>query len=204
MGIRLLILGWWTPSNVIRRELSSVSHQTTMALESILAERANGLPTKPSPGELPMSIEDQRAEMAERHARLVEELEKAVGREEAVKIGREALFRVGENLGKEARGRLAVGESSKDMITAAKILYRVLGIRFHLVWRSETEATVIVDECALSKKYSELTCKVLSATDEGVIKGLQPSCTMKFQEYMTSGCGKCKANIAFNLKEKTK
>jgi hypothetical protein len=91
-----------------------------------------------------------------------------------------------------------VGESREDLIRAAKILYRVLGIDFQFELHNSKDATIIVDECALSKKYSELTCKVLSATDEGVIKGLQPSCSMNFTEFMTSGCSKCRASIIFN------
>ena len=107
----------------------------------------------------------------------------------------------GKNLGKKARNSLGVGDSPNDLSKAAKILYRVLGIDFHLEWHDQSSATVIIDHCALAQQYSKLTCEVLSATDEGVIKGLQPNLTMKFKEYMTSGCKNCWADIKFNGKE---
>ena len=77
-----------------------------------------------------------------------------------------------------------------------------MGIEFHLEWIDNSNATAIIDKCALAEQYSKLTCEVLSATDEGVINGLQPKVTMKFKEYMTSGCKNCRANIQFNEKEK--
>ena len=96
---------------------------------------------------------------------------------------------------------MALGDNPKDLTKAAKILYRILGIEFHLEWLDKSNATVIIDRCALAEQYSKLTCEVLSATDEGVIKGLQPNLTMKFKEYMTSGCKNCRADIHFNEKE---
>jgi len=141
--------------------------------------------------------------MAQTQAKLVETLASAIGHEEAVNLGREALFMVGQNLGKQARSRLGVGDSPNDLTKAAKILYRVLGIEFHLQWHDQSNATVIIDKCALAQQYSELTCEVLSATDEGVIKGLQPNLTMKFSKYMTSGCKNCRADINLNGKEVT-
>jgi hypothetical protein len=201
MGFKLLILAWWTPKYIIQRELSNVSNQTTVALESLLTthapqEAANSSNPKPQ-----TSIKEQRAKLAQTQSKLVQALEAKVGHEEAVRLGRKALFLVGENLGEQTRRRLSVGDNSKDLIKAAKVLYRVLGIDFHLRWLDKTKALVIVDHCALAEQYSELTCKILSATDEGVIKGLQPNCTMRFKEYMTSGCNKCRADIKFNEKE---
>ena len=139
--------------------------------------------------------------MAQTHAKLVETLEAALGHEKAVALGREALFAVGEELGKQTSSRLGVGKSSGDLNRAAKILYRVLGIDFRLEWRDESNAKAIISRCALAEHYSKLTCEVLSATDEGVIKGLQPNVTMRFTEYLTSGCKNCSANIHFNSKE---
>ncbi len=110
-------------------------------------------------------------------------------------------FWLGKNLGKQTRSKLGVSDNPKDLIKAAKILYRVLGIEFHLEWIDNSNATAIITKCALAEQYSKLTCEVLSATDEGVINGLQPKVTMKFKEYMTSGCKNCKADIQFNEKE---
>jgi hypothetical protein len=84
------------------------------------------------------------------------------------------------------------------MVKAAKILYRIFGIKFHLEWLDKSTATLIIDQCALAKYYSKLTCEVLSATDEGIMRGLQPNSEMKFKEYLTNGCKKCKADIHFH------
>lgn len=199
MGLRLLILSRWTPQFVVRRELSNVSNQTISALEALLAtygpqETDNVAREKPLPQ---TSIEGQRATMAQTHAQLVDALEAAVGREQAVKLCREALFTVGQNLGRETRGRLGVGNSQKDLIRAAKILYRVLGIGFELERVGNTNVKLTIDRCALVEQYSKLTCEVLSATDEGAITGLQPNASMRFRQYMTDGCGKCTADIQF-------
>ena len=201
MGLRLLVLGWWTPNYIIRRELKNISSQSTTALKALIAEHASGKVDDTQKLQHPKSIQEQRAIMAQIQAKLVEALEAEIGRDEAVKLGREALFSVGQNLGKQTRSRLGVGDNPKDLIKAAKILYRVLGIEFHLERLDRSNAKAIIDRCALAKQYSKLTCEVLSATDEGVINGLQPNVTMQFKEYMTSGCDNCRADIHFDEKE---
>lgn len=199
MGLKLLVLSWWTPKFVVRKELSNVSTQTIAALASVLARYVpqatdHVVQEKPVPQ---TSIEGQRAAMAQTHAQLVDALEAAVGREQAVKLCREVLFTVGQKLGGEARSRLGVGNSQTDLIRAAKILYRVLGIEFALEWLDNTNLRLTIDRCALVGPYSKLTCEVLSATDEGVITGLQPNTTMRFRQYMTDGCSTCTADVQF-------
>ena len=141
--------------------------------------------------------------MAQIHAEMVQELAAAIGQEKAVSLGRAALFSVGAELGKQIRSKLGVGNKPDDVIMAAKILYRILGIEFHLEWLDDSNAISIIDGCSLARSYSQLTCEVLSATDEGVIHGLQPNVTMKFKEYMTGGCKNCRASIQFSSKEQT-
>ena len=198
MGLRLKILSWWTPTWVISRELDNVFQVTTMALKSLLAAHALEIQTKGSEEKgVPKSVEQKRASMAAEHAMLVEALANAIGFEEALRLGREALFGVGKQLGMASRGKLGVGSNPKDLIKAATILYRVLGIEFKIERSDKTRATLIVHRCALSQYYSEFTCKVLSATDEGVVKGLNPHVNMAFAEVLTSGCQNCRAQIEF-------
>jgi hypothetical protein len=204
VGLRLLILDWWTPKYIIRKELANVSDLTTSALQSIVAQYAHPELAANTKHRTSTSIKEQRANMAQTHVKLVEKLEAAFGHEKAVTLGREALFLAGENLGKQTRSRLGVGDSSNDLTKAAKILYRVLGIEFHIEWLDKSNAKVVIDRCALAEHYSTLTCEVLSATDEGVIKGLQPNAKLQFKEYMTSGCKNCRADIHFKEKENTK
>jgi hypothetical protein len=203
MGLRLLLLSWWTPTTIIRKELTNVSNQTTTALQTILAYYAPQEVTVYAKQQPLASIKEQRANMAQTHAELVQKLITTLGHNEAVKLGREALFSVGQKLGAQIRCKLGVGDDPKDLIRAAKVLYRVLGIEFDLEWVDISNAVATIHQCALSERYSALTCEVLSATDEGVINGLQPKLTMKFQHYKTSGCKNCRANIHINQKEQT-
>lgn len=142
--------------------------------------------------------------MAQTHARLVEALEAAVGHDRAVALGRESLFNVGLALGKQTRSKLGVGDSQRDLIKASKILYRVLGISFHIDWIDESNAIAVIEHCALSEQYSKLTCEVLCATDEGVITGLQPNVKMRFTQFITGGCQNCRANLNFKTEENPK
>jgi hypothetical protein len=201
MGLRLQLLYCWTPKYVIKRELTTLSDKTTDTLQKLLTTYA---PQQIEPNNQSLAsydIKEQRAGMAQTHARLVEALTAAVGHDRAVALGREALFAIGVQLGKQTRSKLGVGENPKDLIKASKILYRILGIDFHIEWQDESNAVAIIERCALSEHYSKLTCEVLSATDEGVIAGLQPNVEMKFQEYITGGCANCRANINFKHKE---
>lgn len=200
MGLRLLILDLWTPKYIIRKELENISVQTTTALET-LASKYNIETADLKQKRQPKTIQEQRMVMAKTQAKLVEKLKHAVGHQEAVKLSRNALFSVGRNLGKQARNNLGVSDTQNDLTRAARILYRILGIEFHLEWHSTSSATLIIDRCALAEEYSKLTCEVLCATDEGVINGLQPKVTMKFKEYMTSGCKNCRAHIHFERQE---
>jgi predicted ArsR family transcriptional regulator len=204
MGLRLRLLYLWTPNYVIRRELRNLNDQTTGALTSLLAVYA---PEKAFITDKPQTVKgirDQRANMAQTHAKLVEALEAAVGHDKAVVLGRESLFKVGLALGKQTRSKLGVGNSQSELIRASKILYRILGISFHINRINGAKVVAIIEHCALSEHYSKLTCEVLSATDEGVISGLQPNVNMKVTQYITGGCQNCRATLNFKQKENPK
>ena len=206
MGLRLTILGLWTPKWLISRELDHVSNVTTAALKSLLAAHTpiNQTQTKENTIQSIKTVEEKRFAMAAEHTALVQALATFVGQDKAIKLGREALFEVGKNLGMETRGKLGVSNNPKDLIRAATILYRILGIKFSLEWSNKEQATLVVDHCDLAQHYSELTCRVLSATDEGVVKGLDPNAIMAFEEVMTSGCPKCRAQIKFTMQRQKK
>jgi len=200
MGLKLLFLSWWTPKFFIRDQLANVSESTTKALQTLLDAHSNIASANPT-SVVAESIEQKRSNMAKEHARLVDALAAAVGREQAVKLAREALFSVGEEMGKQARSRLGVGDSLVDLAQSVKVIYRILGIDCHLESFDKSNAVLVVDKCPLSERYSTLTCEVLSAVDEGVISGLHPNIDLQFKEYITSGCPKCKATIHLNQKE---
>ncbi len=200
MGLAIAVLAWRTPRYVISRELDHVSSHTSAALESLLEAHAPEAFAEMAREELHPTgtIEERRSAMAKKHAAIVRALEEAVGRDKAVAMGREALFTVGRNLGRETHDRLGMGDSPRDLVRAARILYRILGIEFRVEWLGNARANLIVERCALANEYSELTCSVLSATDEGVIRGLNPGASMRFEEKMTGGCARCIAAIEFN------
>ncbi len=195
-GLKLLLASIWLPGSVIKSELDRIAAQTTEALCSLLGEKApydlDDAVSKIRP--LSGSIEERRAVMASNHHILVEALSNRVGFDEAVDVGRAALFEVGVRLGEDSRMRLGVGDSSRDLLLAAKILYRVLGISFTAHGDSK-ELEIVVERCALARHYSELTCIVLSAVDEGVVRGLNPVLAMRFEKRMTAGPPTCVARV---------
>ena len=136
--------------------------------------------------------------MAKQHTELVAALVEAVGKEKAAKLGREKLFDVGNGLGVEIRGKLGITSNPKDLVKAAKLLYRVLGIDFDVEWLGKTNASLFVNKCDLAKEYTEVTCLILSATDEGVINGLQHTANMTFKKRITDGSSRCIAEIKFS------
>ena len=72
--------------------------------------------------------------MARGHERKVRILIEGLGRERAIALGRDALFRTGMGLGKEAKARLGVTKDTKDdLVRAAKVLYHILGIELIVV-----------------------------------------------------------------------
>jgi|GEM_PF-329717 hypothetical protein len=201
VGLRLRLFYLWTPNFVVERELKNLNEQTTGALMALLTAFTPGQGLDVEKPQVVKGVREQRASMAQTHARLVEALVASVGQDKAVALGRESLFTVGVALGKQTRSKLGVGESHSDLVKASKILYRVLGIDFHIEWLDEGNAVAVIERCALSEHYSKLTCEVLSATDEGVISGLQPNVKMKFSQYITGGCQNCRAGLNFTLKE---
>jgi predicted ArsR family transcriptional regulator len=200
LGLRLLFLSWWTPKYIIYKELARVDALTTNALEALLTKTSTNIKEEKTNGATSkVSIEERRDAMALKHANLVNSLVEVLGKEEAIRLGREAMFKIGEEIGRETCQKLGVGKSLKDLTKAAKILYRILGIEFEVRLQDSNTAILIVNRCAFAANYSELTCQILSATDEGTIKGLNQNMKMAFTQKMTSGHIECKAKIKFEI-----
>ena len=201
LGLRLLFLSWWTPKYLIYKELSRVDALTTDALEALLSKYStNGKEekNKKEPKSIG-SLEQRRDTMALKHTNLVNSLVEVLGKEEAIRLGREAMFKIGEEIGREICQKLGVGKSLKDLSKAAKILYRILGIEFEFELQDSANAVLTINRCAFAANYSELTCQILSATDEGTVKGLNQNMKMAFTQVMTSGLTECKAKIKFEI-----
>jgi hypothetical protein len=205
MGLRLALLEKWTPNYILNRELYRVTSITESALLETLKTRAPEASLKTLDAKKSAkSLEEKRDNMAKQQVLLVDALVQALGKDEAVAAGRKALFEAGKLLGLETRRRLGAGENIEDLVRAAKILYRILGIQFNIEWHTPTHATLTVDRCALAKDYTEVACLVLSATDEGVVEGLDSGMQMHFKDRIANGCSKCTAEITSKTKEGSK
>ena len=145
------------------------------------------------------NLDERRKIMAITHNKLVERMVSTMGREEAIEKGRKAMFNEGLSLGTKFKKILGVGNSFDDLFTAARILYDVLGIKFSIKEVEEEgengKIAMVVSHCALAEYYTPDTCRVLSAADEGVVQGLNPSVRIKFVKRITEGCFECLAPI---------
>jgi hypothetical protein len=198
MGLRLRLASLWLPGPLLVRELERIAERTTAALDSLLEDHApeslreiRRVEETPATG----SLEQRRAAMAVAQNARVEALVGAIGREEAIRLGRSSLHEVGVGLGREVRRRLGVGDDPMDLVRAARLLYRVLGIGFRVEWQGGDKAVLLVDRCALAESYSDEACLVLSAVDEGVVRGLSPRLGMSFEERIAAGAPRCVACI---------
>ncbi|MCE5214859.1 MAG: L-2-amino-thiazoline-4-carboxylic acid hydrolase [Methanobacterium sp.] len=196
MNIKLLIASYWLPRSILKKELDQVAEVTIGCLDQLVYEvapreyRAIHKEKQTMIGDL----ENRRKIMSTAHNLRVKVLIETLGYDDAVRVGREALFNAGLQLGQEARKRLKVGNSLQDLIRAARVLYQVLGIKFK-IRKSGEEFLMIVDKCLLSKYYTPETCRILSAADEGVFQGLNPNIHMIFTQRMTEGPSECLACI---------
>jgi hypothetical protein len=201
MGIRLTLLNWWIPNSIVKKELDEVSVLTINALRSLVEVYALTLPvqTKKGLASLAKTKQEKRTAMAAEHILLVEALVEALGETEAVRVGRLAMFEVGKKLGMDTRDLLGIGHAThKDLVKAAKVLYKVLDIDVNVEWHGKDRATLFVRRCSFANEYSRVTCEILSAADEGVVSGLNPHMSMIFEHRMTEGCDKCTAKIEFD------
>jgi hypothetical protein len=140
-------------------------------------------------------LDDQRMAMADAQVRRVRVLVDAMGAEEAVREGRKRMGPVGERLGAEARVRFGVNDSMDDLVAAAELLYRVLGIEFDTEEGEDGSVTLLIGSCGLSAGYDGVTCRLMSAADEGMIRGLNPRARLEFRDRMTEESTGCIAHI---------
>jgi hypothetical protein len=173
--------------------LERLREVTVSALGTLIDDNCPGI-SVPEHRWQERDLDGMRMEMAEVHRTMVELLASCIGEERAVEKGRDLLRQVGIEMGREARERLGVDDSMEDVLRAARILYRVLGIDFYFR-PGEKEGTLLVRRCALSDAYTDLTCRVMSATDEGVLKGLNDDLDMRFVRTITGGSERCEAKV---------
>jgi hypothetical protein len=79
-------------------------------------------------------------------------------------------------------------------------MYKILGNEIQLKKINREKAILYVNRCSLSESYTNITCQVLSAVDEGMVNGLNPKYEMVFKTRITCGSSRCLAEIKINMK----
>lgn len=196
MSIRLRIASLWLPDFILKRELDKVANDTIKGLKNVLKQYAPQKIEEINKKDVNLkgNIKKRREIMAKIHNDYVKMLIEELGYDDAIKIGRNAMFKVGYRLGQEACQKLGVGNNFEDLELAAKILYKILGIEFKIENKDEN-IIMVVNRCELSKYYSSEACMILSAADEGVVRGLNENVNMQFKERITDGASECLACI---------
>ena len=196
MNLKLRLAGWRMSESMLIKELGKVANLTTEGLDELLQTHApNALRTiRKKDVPLKGDLQERRSIMASRHNIRVQALIKELGENEAIRLGRVKMFEVGKQLGHDARKRLGVGDELQDLISAAKVLYKVLGISFN-VEEKEGRKFLRIGRCALADHYTAEACHVLSAADEGVVRGLNPQVGMTFKKRITEGESECIAYL---------
>ena len=197
MSFRLKVANALASKSLLGRELGRVAELTTAVLNELVEDHAPGRLETLVGEDLPMEgdLGDRRRAMADAHSRRVSALVDVLGEEEAVRLARKRMGPAGERLGAEARTRLGVDGSMDDLVSAAELLYKVLGIEFEMEEKEGGSVTLHIGRCGLAEGYEGITCHIMSAADEGMIRGLNPHASMVFQHRMTEGADECVAHI---------
>lgn len=205
-NLKLFFTSFWIPKKQQLHELRDVYYQTNQALDMLLEKNniKNLNVTSENMHLDKMKLEKLRKKMANDHKNKIKTLVEMLGKEKAIIHARKELFKVGVNLGKKARLKLGVGDSFSDFSKAVKIMYKILGIEIKLNLLTNSQVIMYVNRCSLSDSYTDVTCQVLSAADEGMIHGLNPKYNMCFKEKITCGSPRCKAEITINRNQVTK
>lgn len=191
MSIKLSLLSLWTPKFILIRELERTKNITNEYLDRLIKD-CSGSP--PYDEIHKGNLEDRRALMAEGHNLRIKILIDILGRERAYELGKVEMFNAGLLLGQKAQEIFDIGNDVEDILKAAKILYRVLGINF-FTERKGNKIILWVTSCDLAQYYPPETCLIMSHADKGVLKGLNKNVDLEFVERITSGSKYCKACV---------
>ena len=191
MSIKLFLMSIWIPNFVLVKELKKTSNITNDCIDNIL--EFYSIPKPKIENNSSGNIEEQRLILANSHNIRLKSLIETLGFNEASKVGRKELFKAGYIMGCDVKNRLKV-KNVKDAIIAAHIIYHVLGINFTLEEKGK-DMILRIKSCELSALYTAETCKIMSAVDEGVLKGLCDKMSMNFMTRITEGAEECTACI---------
>ena len=95
-----------------------------------------------------------------------------------------------ERLGRHVR--LALGVRTRaEALDVARRLYGLIGIDL----RGGRGAQIVVTRCSFAARYSPDVCRVMSASDAGLLSGLTHGARLTFTERITTGSPACMATL---------
>jgi hypothetical protein len=100
------------------------------------------------------------------------------------------LFEVTYRYGKTLRRLFGIA-STRDVMAAARAVYRAIGIDF----RGRTCGEITIRRCAFSYLYRPEVCQVMSALDTGFLAGLSDGGRLVFSRRITEGYPCCLARL---------
>jgi hypothetical protein len=102
----------------------------------------------------------------------------------------ERLFHVAYRYGRWLRRAFRVA-SPRDVMDAACVVYRTLGIDFE----GGADGEISISRCAFSGVYTPGVCQRMSALDAGLLAGLSGGRRLIFSERITAGYPRCRAQL---------
>lgn len=96
-----------------------------------------------------------------------------------------------ERLGRRVRRALGV-RTRTEALEVARRLYDLIGIDL----TGDGRGCVVVTRCAFAARYSPDVCRLMSASDAGLLAGLTDGGRLAFTERITSGSPVCRATLA--------
>ncbi len=104
--------------------------------------------------------------------------------------GGERLYRNARAFGDELRRSLGV-RTFADAMTAARVLYRAIGIDF----KGAPDGTVVIRSCRFAAAYTAEICGFISSLDRGILSGLAGGGDLRFVGRLTEGNDSCRAEF---------
>ncbi len=100
------------------------------------------------------------------------------------------LYRAARGLGGRLRLQLGV-RSPAEAMTAARIIYRQLGIDF----QGSPDGEIVIPRCFFASAYTPSVCALVSALDRGLMAGLAGGGELAFAQRLTEGACCCRAHF---------
>ncbi|MBP1660249.1 MAG: hypothetical protein H6P95_1441 [Candidatus Aminicenantes bacterium] len=177
VNLRLCLARLYLPAGPRRRKLEELLRLTARAF-----------------GEAPPSVEGLSLEgLRRRYAEFSREMaDRALARPEGLTMIERRLFDEADRLGHEIAKELGVS-TLPEVLTAARILYRGLGIDF----RGDRQGDIVIRRCSFSRHYSPDVCRLMSSLDAGLLSGLAGGGELEFTGRLTEGASCCRARFSF-------